>query len=160
MFILVGIKTVKDLIRVPNITPENQAIKDKIITLAQELLNLENVKFGDFVDFKNVMVQKFDKITTSEDGVPQLLLWNGGNVTKCKIKKDAELVTEFINKTAFLTKTAINLQTLKNQIVIDETKQAAIIEKMNDLVFCLYFNVQLIDLQENTFYKYLENAKK
>jgi hypothetical protein len=147
---------IKNFIRVPIITSENQAIKTKLISLSQDLLNLENVKLGDFVDFKNVMMQKFDKIEVQNDF---LLLINGENITKCKIKKAKELVANFVEKTEWQVG-EISLQILKNQIVIDETRQTEIIEEMNKLVFCLYFNVQMADLQDNRFYQYLENAKK
>jgi hypothetical protein len=165
--ILVGIKTVKDFIRVPIIIAENQAIKTKLISLSQDLLNLENVKLGDFVDFKNVMVQKFDKIEiapqsgcrTTPKGEFYLLLTSGEQITKCKIKNNIELVTNFIEKTEWQMG-EISLQILKNQIIIDEIRQAEIIEEMNKLVFCLYFNVQMADLEGNKFYQYLENAKK
>ena len=52
----VPLKAVKSLIRVPYITEDNQFIKVEIIRRAEELVNLEEVKLSDLVDFSHILV--------------------------------------------------------------------------------------------------------
>ena len=66
----VPLKAVKSLIRVPYITKDNQFIKVEIIRRAEELVNLEEVKLSDLVDFSNIMVQKFDSVEVSRWTAP------------------------------------------------------------------------------------------
>jgi len=52
----VPLKAVKALIRVPYITKDNQFIEVEIIRRAEELVNLEEVKLSDLVDFSHILV--------------------------------------------------------------------------------------------------------
>lgn len=146
--LLLQINFVKEFIRVPDVNDEvKKETKQKIITLTQKLLDLETVKLSDLVDFSNVLMQKFESLEV-ENGF--LLLKNENKITKCKIKNKADLVAIFAeNPPQDLT-----LKALKSQIVIDENEQDNLKKQINDFVFCLYFKVQLADLQANTFYQF------
>jgi hypothetical protein len=144
---------IKNFIKVPKITPKKQAVKYKIIGLVENLLFLEQVKLSDLVDFSNVLVQKFDSLEV-EDSF--LLLRSKEKITPCNIKKDKHLVEKFVKENT----ENWTLKALKNALVIDENRQTQLKKQIDDLVFCLYFNVQLSDLENNKHYQYLQNAKK
>jgi hypothetical protein len=144
---------IKNFIKVPKITSENQSLKAQIIQKVEQLLATEQIKLTDLVDFTNVLVQKFDTLSVENEF---LILKTQDNATKCKIKKNKNLVEKFAKgNTETLT-----LKTLKSAFVIDENKQTALKKEIDDLVFCLYFNTQLTDLEQNKYYQYLQNAKK
>jgi hypothetical protein len=103
--------------------------------------SLEQVKFSDLVDFSDVLVQKFDSIEIADDF---LLLKSGDKISKCKISKDKNLVAQFIKENTG----NITLKSLKNVVLIDKNRQTQLKKKIDDLVFCLYFNVQLVDLEK------------
>lgn len=144
---------IKNFIKVPKITPENQSFKTEIIKKVEQLLATEQIKLSDLADFSNILVQKFDSLLVENEF---LLLKSEDKVTKCKIKKDKDLVEKFVkDNTENLT-----LKTLKSAFVVDEKAQNALKKEIDDLVFCLYFNIQLTDLEKNKYYQYLQNAKK
>ena len=164
--ILIGIKTVKEFVRVPKITEDNQFIKDETIKRTEEMLKLENVLFGDLVDFSGVMRQKFDSVII-EGG--NLILIKDEKKIKCKIKKNKELVETTIKAkfagNKLLKEKEINLSELKSLPAIDFEKQKVLKDYIDDLVFSLYFNVPLIKVgfdkarviklacEKNKFYK-------
>ncbi len=131
--LLLQINFVKEFLRVPRITPENEPLKRKIIELTEELLALETVKLADLVDFSKVMIQKFDSFEIEK---ASLILKSGDQVTKCRIKKEIPFLKEmeFLKKTENLT-----LKALKNQTVIDETRQAELKKEIDVLVEKMYF---------------------
>jgi len=164
--LLVSIASVKQFIRVPKITEDNQFIKDEIIKRVEEMLALEGVIFGDLVDFSGVMRQKFDSVIVEGSN---LVLIKGDEKVKCKIKKSKELV-EAIIKAKFadnklLKEKEINLSELKSLPAIDSGKQEVLKNYIDDLVFALYFNVPLAKIgldkaravksacEKNKFYK-------
>ena len=151
--ILIGIKTIKDFIRIPTITPENQPLKTEITTKVEQLLALEQIKLSDLIDFTNVLVQKFDSLAVENEF---LLLKSEDKITQCKIKKNKNLVEKFVKENT----ENLTLKTLKSALVVDEQAQTALKKEIDDLVFCLYFNTQLTDLEKNKYYQYLQNAKK
>jgi hypothetical protein len=102
------------------------------------------------------LVQKFDAITVVLGEKPQCILWNGTQQTICPILQNANLVKDFIDKGLSFN----NLQTLKNQIIIEEQEQANLHEQLNQLVFCLYFGGTPADLAANQWYEYVQNAEK
>ncbi|SFF64322.1 hypothetical protein, partial [Thermoflexibacter ruber] len=69
------------------------------------------------------------------------------------IKKDQHLVEKFAKENTG----NITLKSLKNVVLTDENRQTEIKKEIDDLVFCLYFNVQLTDLENNEHYQYLRN---
>ncbi|MCU0391956.1 MAG: SAM-dependent methyltransferase [Thermoflexibacter sp.] len=153
--LLLQINFVKEFIRVPTflLLKQTSPLKAQIIQKVEQLLATEQVKLTDLVDFTNVLVQKFDSIEVENE---LLILKNQDSITKCKIKKDKDLVERFAKENT----ENLTLKQLKSALVIDENKQTALRKEIDDLVFCLYFNTQLTDLEQNKYYQYLQNAKK
>jgi len=139
---LVGIKSIKQYIRIPKITPENQAIKDKIISLTEQMLDLENVTLKNFVDFGNLMVQKFDSIEIRKNN---LVLTSNNKEYSCKIENgQEEFVKKVISANYFdnglvFNKESVTLQELKNLEAIDFDKQEELKNQIDELVYELYF---------------------
>lgn len=164
--ILVGIKTIKEFVRVPKINEDNQFIKDEIIGQTDQILKLEEVLLSDLVDFSGVTMQKFD---SAEVVGSNLILKKEGKEIKCPIKKDLDLVKKVIRDSfgdnKLLSDEKINLSELKSSLVIDFEKQKALKDYIDDLVFTLYFNVPIKKVgfdktgeikarcEENKFYK-------
>jgi hypothetical protein len=143
--LLVSIASIKQFIRIPQITSDNQHIKNKVIKLAEKLLDLEKITLGDLVDFSGVMTQKFDSASVEDS---HLVLKRGKDETKLSIKKDKELVKKIIEvdseklKLNFENKEIV-LSELMSTPAIDFEKQKAIKNHIDDLVFALYFNVDI-----------------
>lgn len=172
--ILVSLQTIKNEIRVPKITGNNQFIKDEIIKRTEEMLTLEDVKLSDLVDFSGVLQQKFDGAMIINKN---LSLTNKGEKSiDCKITGDKNLVSQTINKTfenkKLFENKKIDLNTLKNLPTIDFAKQKQLKDYIDDLVFALYFNVPISKIEpkhaagikkacsENKFYKIIEGSGK
>lgn len=164
--LIISIKSIKEFIRIPKINIQNKIIKEKIIIYTEKLINFENVKLSDLVDFSNIEIQKFNKYKLYKN---YLLLSNNNNNYKVKIinhrkfkciKKSLEL--NLINKEEF------SLTELKNLIVIDKSEQKKIKDFIDDLVFSLYFNIPIDNIniseakiiknkcRKNKFYKLIE----
>ena len=141
--ILLGIKAIKEFVRVPKINEKNQHIKDEIIKMAQAMLDLEEKTLGDLVDFGKVMVQKFDRVRVEGN---HLILEKDGQKIKTAIRKNSDLVAKTINAKfgdqglGFRSQT-INLAELKTMVAVDFDLQKKIKDYLDDLVFALYFNV-------------------
>lgn len=149
---LLAILPIKKYIKVPKITPKNQFIKDEVIVKTQEMLDLEHIVLEDLVDFRTVMMQKFDKAEIKKDS---LILHYAGKEISCKIKSDLQSVENCI-ATHFHTKLfneSIALQDLKKHSAFDQEKQNTIKNYIDDLVFALYFNVEIKNIG-------IENAEK
>jgi len=121
---LVSTSSIKQYVRIPKITKENQFIKDEIIKRTEEMLSLEEKTLSDIVDFSGIMLQKFDDVEIESSN---LILKHNGNKTKLKIKSDVKLISETIQKELKeelkLENKKINLADLKNLPVIDFNKQ-------------------------------------
>ncbi|MDI6788077.1 MAG: N-6 DNA methylase, partial [Planctomycetota bacterium] len=94
---LVPITAMKEFVRIPKITEHNQHIKDEVIKRTEEMLSLEEKTLSDFVDFSDIMFQKFNSVTV--DGGNMILAKNGDKIdshgslqVKCRIKSNAKLV--------------------------------------------------------------------
>jgi len=164
--ILVSLQIIKDQIRVPKITENNQYIKDEAVKRTIEMLELEEKTLSDFVDFSKTMVQKFDSVSV-ESG--NLILEKAKEKNKFQIRGDKILVKKIIdekyNKGLKLEKSAISLSEFKNLPVIDYDRQQKLKDYIDDLVFALYFNIRLEGLgldkadkiktkcSENPYYK-------
>lgn len=143
--ILIGIKTIKEFIKVPIITDNNQYIKDSIIRFTEELLDSEKLILEDMADFSGVLTQKFNKVDIDGE---KLVLEKDGEILKLPIKQDSSLVSKIIkvnyNKKGFeLNKQIITLSELKSLPIIDFDKQKEIKDQVDNLVFCLYFNIDI-----------------
>jgi len=140
---LIGIKTIKEFVKVPKITSKNQHLKDEIIEKTEELLNLENAKLSDFVNFKNIFMQKFDKVRVENEN---LILQAGNQKITCEISHNFETLKK-------LHLENISLYELKNLQIIDFEKQNILKKEIDDLVFALYFNEKPDNVEKNEFYE-------
>ena len=142
---LVSIASVKEFVRVPEITESNRLIKAKVIKRTEEMLALEEVKLADLVDFAGVMMQKFDKVSVKGNN---LVLCKDKKERKFKIKNNKALVEKTINDNYRSDELEfepgkIRLSELKSLPAIDFGKQKALKDYIDDLVFALYFNIPL-----------------
>ncbi len=142
---LLGLTSIKEFVRVPKIMEDNQHIKNKIIELTEALLDIERVTLGDLVDFSGVMTQKFDSASVKDD---HLILGRGNAEMRLVIKKEKGLVRKTIesdsrNIKLELEDKEISLSDLMSMPTIDFERQKAIKDYIDDLVFALYFNVDI-----------------
>lgn len=138
---LFGIKAIKNYFRVPKITNDNQFIKSEIIKRTEEVLGLENMTLDDLVDFSGVMVQKFDSLVVENN---YLILIKDNEKKKCKIKESSDLVKKTLAPGGSLFgKEKIVLSELKSLPVINIESQKKLKNYIDDLVFALYFNIEL-----------------
>ena len=170
---LISTTSIKEFVRIPKITEDNQFIKDEIIKRTEEMLALEDVKLSDLVDFSDIMTQKFNSVKVEGN---DLVLEKGDKEIKCKIKKDAELVKDTINEIQqdkkLFKEGKIILSELKNMTAIDFEKQKKNKDYIDDLVFALYFNILIekigieksgtikTECEKNKFYKILDKKDK
>lgn len=142
--LLVSIASLKQFVRVPKITEDNQFIKDEIIKKTEEMLALEDINLSDLVDFSGVLMQKFDSVKV-EGG--NLILEKDDKEIKCEIQKDADLVKNTIKRIQqdkkLFKEGKVIFSELKNMPAIDFEKQKKIKDYIDDLVFALYFNVPI-----------------
>jgi hypothetical protein len=172
--IAIGLKNIKTAIRVPIITAKNKHIKTEIIEQAEYLLDLEKPVIKDYVEFDRTTMQIFDFGRVVGNNI---ILDSGERKITGKIKKDkVELVKSVITakypKKPFLfSENEINLSELKFLPVIDFNAQEKVKKYIDDLVFALYFNIELnnIGIENSTAihnkvakndYYFLVNAKK
>ncbi len=148
--ILVSLQIVKTQLRVPKITTNNQQIKDAIIQQVEKLLEYENHSLSEFVDFSDVLLQKFNDVKVQGN---HLILTHDGKRIELKISKDSELIGNIITgkyvRQLQFEENEIDLSELRNLDVMDVEKQRAVKNHIDDLVFALYFNIRLTnaDLQ-------------
>jgi len=171
--ILVSLQIIKDQIRIPKITQDNQQIKEEVIKRTEEMLVLEKKKLSDFMDFSKVMLQKFDKVSVEGN---DLILEKDDEKIKLAIKENQGLVKKSLNEKngkqmIELEKQKISLSELKDLLIIDYEKQQKIKDYIDNLVFALYFNIRLENLglnkadkikekcSKNPYYKLISNQK-
>lgn len=163
---LVSIKSIKQYIRIPKITPENRFIKDEIIKTTEQMLDLEKATLRDIVNFNGVQMQQFDKISVVGN---KLML----DSIKLEIPDNYIEAVKSVLKSKYFDKngnpllTEVRLSELKSLSVIDFEYQQKLKDYIDDLVFVLYFNVPIktIGLEhsqdiktlcsENEFYAYI-----
>ncbi len=148
---LVSLTSIKEFVRVPKITEDNQRIKNEIIKKTEEMLALEKKILSDLVDFSKVMLQKFDEISVESNN---LILEKDDKEIKLAIKENRNLIKKVLldkygKGEINLGKQKIILSELKNLPIIDFEKQQAIKDYIDDLVFALYFNIGLANLGLN-----------
>ena len=149
--LLVSTTAIKEYVRVPKITEDDQLIKDEIIKCTEEMLVLEEKTLSDFVDFSKVMLQKFNKASVESNN---LILEKDDEKIKLAIKENQGLVKKSLDERygkqiIELEKQKISLLELKDLPIIDYEKQRKIKDYINDLVFALYFNIGLEKLGLN-----------
>ncbi|OGK16581.1 hypothetical protein A2774_03135 [Candidatus Roizmanbacteria bacterium RIFCSPHIGHO2_01_FULL_39_12c] len=168
--LLLSVTSVKEFVRIPKISMNNQHIKNWVIKLTEELLGIEEVTLEDLVDFSGVMTQKFDSVSIENN---HLVLKQAGNVTRLPIKHDKVFVRKIIRQESKELKLdfegkRISLSELEATYAIDFDKQKRIKDLIDDLVFCLYFNIDIpknkisdgkfikTQCQKNKFYKQIK----
>jgi len=142
--ILIGLSIIKNFVRIPKINDRNKSIKNEIIQSTEEMLELEEKKLSDFIDFSNIMIQKFDEIKLEKD---KLILIKDKNKFSLDIKGNniqKELIKKIINE-KFINENVdnITLLDLKDLPIIDYDLQKQLKDYIDDLVFALYFNVTI-----------------
>jgi len=147
---LVSLTSIKEFVRIPKITKDNQEIKKEIIKIVEQMLGLDEKTLSDFIDLSKVMVQKFDSVS-AEGG--NLVLEKDKEKVKIQIRGDKGLVKKIIdekyNKGLKLDKLTISLAELKTLPIIDYDKQQELKIYIDDLVFALYFNIEIENLGLN-----------
>lgn len=140
--IFIVVKRIKKFIKVPIITERNLAIKQEIISKAEEMIELESQQLSEFVDFSNVLLQKFDKIKIEKDF---LSIQHKESEVKCPIFKNNKLIEKSINEKYINNPefTSGFISDLKQISVFDPEYQQEIKTYIDDLVFALYFNIEL-----------------
>jgi N-6 DNA Methylase/Type I restriction enzyme R protein N terminus (HSDR_N) len=133
---LLGLTHIKQLVRIPKITENNKLIKDEIVKYTSKMLELEEVRLKDFVNLSSVMVQKFDFIEVLGG---DLILHHEDMVIKLQIKQQVELVKMSIQNNG----DDITLTDLRNMPILDHAKQAEYKEYIDNLIFALYFNINI-----------------
>lgn len=142
---LVSTTAVKNFVRVPKITEKGRSIKKEIIRMVQKMLVLEEKTLSDFIDFSDVLMQKFKEVKVKKS---YLLLMVADKTMKLKIKENPELITNILNREfksdeLKLENKKINLSYLRNLPVVDFKKQKNLKDYIDHLVFALYFKVPL-----------------
>lgn len=159
-FGIIAIKPIKSFIRIPLITEKNQHIKAKIIEATEQMLALESKKLKDFVSFKSkiaVLPQKFEKVEVKNgflvcDGIEFEILEPavGGSQQEHFVRALIEKQNkEFLNE-------AISLQSLKELEAIDFDLRDSMKNYIDHLVFALYCDVILQEVEFEDF----ENIKQ
>lgn len=139
------ITRIKYFIKIPKISKDNEHLKTAIINLTLESFALEEYSLSNLVNFSNVLEQKFDKVNV--DG-GNLVLEKDGEILKLPMKHDSSLVSKIIkanynNKELELDKQVITLSELMSLPIIDSDKRKEIKDHIDNLVFSLYFNIDI-----------------
>lgn len=142
---LIPLRAVKSYIRIPSLVGNNTYIKKEVVDFCKKLLNLEKPILADFVDFSKTMVQKFDKVSVEAS---KLILEKDRETIKLPIKKDFTLVKKVIEAKygqdgLGLENKTIMLSELMSLPAIDFETQKEIKDLIDNLVFCLYFNIDV-----------------
>lgn len=135
---LVSIKTIKEFIRTPKILSNNENIKKEIISLTNEIINMEKSTFSNLIDFKKSLLQKFDKIEVIEN---ELLIGYKNFSEKWEILDKIELVKDVVENLKnypLLDKNGTgNVSELISLSVFDKEYQYKLKNYIDDLVFSL-----------------------
>ncbi len=157
--ILVSLQIIKNLLRVPKITETNKFIKTILINKVDELLKLENATLSEFVDFSEVLLQKFNGISVEDN---ELILEHQNSQRRLFIKGDISLIKNSVenwkrSKGRRLEENEIALSEIKELPIINIDMQTKLKGLIDDLVFALYLNIPL-DEKEIEMAEYVKNA--
>jgi len=141
----VPLRAVKSYVRLPKVSDVNSHIKNEIVKIFEDIINIEKVVLAELVDFSKVMMQKFDSISVKDDTI--VLFWNKKQ-KKLKILSNIAIVrqaiaSQYTNDELEFEPRQITLTELKALPVIDFDKQKELKQYVDDLVFALYFNIKL-----------------
>jgi len=171
--LLLSITGIKEFVRVPKIVEQNQNIKYEIVERVKEMLALEEKTLSDFVDLSNMAIQKFDKVMIEND---LLILEKGRDRYKFVISENKKLIENIIKEKNHKLITdgedqKVTLSELKYLPIIDYEKQQELKNYIDDLVFALYFNINIENLgldyskeiktecSKNQYYKLVTSQK-
>lgn len=145
---MLGLKTIKEFIRIPKY--EDKVYKE-IINQTELILQIEENKLTDFIDFTKITVQKFDNYKFEND---KLHLYNNSNTFTLKIQNMnvIDIIINEFNKiypSLSLPNNPIKLNDLKNINIIDKSEQIKIKDYVDDLIFSLYYNIPLENIGIN-----------
>ncbi|MFX0137174.1 MAG: Eco57I restriction-modification methylase domain-containing protein [Candidatus Hodarchaeota archaeon] len=141
---LVAILPLKKYIRVPIINKENEHIKKEIIKYTEKLIELERTKLQNLADFSNLLTQKFDCVKIDDN---HLILERNNKRNVIKIRDKVEIIKKELS--LFLEKSDkdyISLEELKSLYIVDLKSQDEIKSYIDNLVFALYFKINLDSL--------------
>ena len=139
----IGIKTIKEFCRVPQINDLNKNIKDEIISETQKLVDLEKSSISDIVDFKGILQQKFDSVEVQSN---KLVICYKNNCVKCNISGNAVLLQQIIDENipSLVDENGVgSISELKKLPVVNFALQKQIKDYIDNLVFALYFKINL-----------------
>lgn len=140
---LISISSIKSYVRVPKTNRDNQHIKDEVIRISDQMLNLEKKTLSDFVDFSRLLMQEFKEVRCEKG---YLLLKDGDKTTKLQIKYNPELVANTLsqevgNRELEINEKKVKLSFLRNLRVVDFKKQRDLKYYVDLLVFALCFKI-------------------
>lgn len=139
----IGIKTIKEFCRVPKITDQNKNIKVEVIAETEKLIDLEKSFLSDVVDFKGILQQKFDSVEVKDN---KLVICYKNNCVKCNISGNAILLQQIVdeNLLSLVDENGVgSINELKKLPIVDFALQKQIKDYIDDLVFALYFKINL-----------------
>jgi hypothetical protein len=118
------------------------------------MLALENVTLKDLVDFSGLMVQRFEKVDVKSNKL--LLTFNGKEYQQQINKGKADFVKKLIIEKYYDTglifnKKEVTIQELQNLEAIDFEEQNQLKNHIDNLVFALYFEVEIKENQLDNF---------
>ena len=141
---LLGLKAIKNFIRVPRITDKNQKIKDEIVNQTEKMLNLGDVLMKDILDFSNISIQKFSDVKIENK---TLFLSTVNETVSLKIPANKTVMIENAIQDEYFAKGVLSkeiiLNDLKNLTVIDFEEQEKIKQYIDNLIFALYFDIEI-----------------
>ena len=130
--LIASIKSIKEFVRIPKITKENQFIKDEIIKRTEEILDLEDCQLQDLVDFSDITKQKFD---SAEVRGNNLILTKNGDQYKAPIKSKKDVVKAVLEENfgeKNLLPGEIVLSELKHLMALDKDLQESLKDYIDD----------------------------
>ena len=142
--LLFSITSIKSFIRTPDLKKENINIKNEIICSVNKMIELEKYTLDMFVDFKNVFIQKFDHIIVTGN---KFIINYKGREVECQITQKQDLVKKIVTNmfgTELINEFGIgNISDLKSLPAYDIEYQYKLKDYIDDLVFSLYFSIEI-----------------
>ena len=128
----ISTSSVKEFIKLPEITNFNKNIKEKIIKLTEEFIKTESFKLTDFINLDNFLIQKFDNVFIRDK---ELIITKNEKEYNFLIPDKYDIISEQVKEIK-------TLSDLKKLPIIDYEQQTKIKKNIDNLVFALYFNVK------------------
>ncbi|MCL2799508.1 MAG: Eco57I restriction-modification methylase domain-containing protein [Endomicrobia bacterium] len=145
--LIASITSIKQYIRIPKISKENQHIKVEVINQITSLLSKENLLLKDILDFSKITKQQFDSVEIKNEK----LVLNDSEYALQIPKELLSAVSKAIEDKygLLLSERRISLSELKNLKIVDTDYQDKIKSYIDDLVFALYFGIPIKSLGLN-----------